>query len=69
MGQKGCLYFLYFTSLDGAARWSGTKLKEGGQMTVDAAKKAGQGTKVAGKDVGKMFKSIGDGIEDVGRNL
>ena len=39
------------------------------QILLGTKKKVGQGTKVVGEDVDKMFKGIGDGIEDVGRNM
>ena len=55
--------------LDSAARWSGTQLKEGGRKTVETAKKVGHGTKAAAEDVDKWVKHLGEGIEDVGRNL
>ena len=60
-------------ALDGAAKWSGTKLKEGAQASVNALKKAGQktgkGLKAGAKEVDSWFKDIGDGIKDVGRKL
>jgi hypothetical protein len=55
--------------LEGAAKWSGTKLKEGTLASVDGLKKAGKGAKVGAEDVGKFFKDIGDGIADVGRHI
>lgn len=55
--------------LAGAAKWSGTQLKEGTQASVDGLQKAGQGVKLGAEDVGKFFKSIGDGIADLGKKL
>ena len=54
------------TGLEGAAKWSGTKLQDGTQASVDGLKKAG---KVSTNEVGKVFKSLGDGIADVGQKL
>ena len=51
-------------SLEGAAKWSGTKLQDGTQASVDGLKKAG---KVSTN--GKFFKSLGDGIADLGQKL
>jgi hypothetical protein len=60
-------------SLDASAKWSGHKLNEGTQATVDAVKKAGKasdaGVKASGADVDKWFKSLGDGIKDLGTKL
>jgi hypothetical protein len=60
-------------ALDGAARWSGTKLKEGAQASVDALKKAGrktgEGVKAGAKQVEGWLKDIGNGIKEVGRKL
>ena len=55
--------------VEGAAKWSGTQLKESTQASVDGLKKAGQGVKLGADDVGKFFKGIGDGIADVGQKL
>ena len=60
-------------ALDGAAKWSGTKLKEGAQASVDALKKAarktGEGVKAGTKQVEAWLKDIGNGIKEVGRKL
>jgi hypothetical protein len=60
-------------ALDGAAKWSGTKLKEGAQASVDALKKAGhktgEGVKAGAKQVEAWLKDIGNGIKEVGRKL
>jgi len=53
-------------SLEGAAKWSGTKLQDGTQASVDGLKKAG---KVSTNETGKFFKSLGDGIADMGQKL
>ena len=55
--------------LEGAAKWSGTQLKEGAQVSVDGVKKVGQGVKLGAEDVGKFFSGIGQGIADVGQQL
>jgi hypothetical protein len=41
-------------------------LQDGTQASVDGLKKAG---KVSSNEVGKVFKSLGDGIADVGQKL
>jgi hypothetical protein len=60
-------------ALDGAARWSGTKLKEGAQASIRALKKAGskasEGIKAETKQVEGWLKDIGNGIKEVGRKL
>jgi hypothetical protein len=57
-------------SLEGAAKWSGNKLTEGAQASVDAVKKVGKGTakgvKAGTEEVEKWFKGIGEGIQDLG---
>lgn len=55
--------------LEGAAKWSGTQLKEGAQTSVDGVKKVGQGVKLGAEDVGKFFTGIGEGIADMGQHL
>jgi hypothetical protein len=55
--------------LENAAKWSGAKLKDGTQASVDGLKKVGTGAKLAADDVTKFFKGIGDGIADVGRHI
>ena len=61
------------TSLENAAKWSGNKLKEGTQSSVDAIKKAGKatgkGVKTGAEEVGKWFQHLGDGIADLGKRL
>ena len=53
-------------SLEGAAKWSGTNFAaDGTQASVDGLKKAGEET----NEVGKFFKSLGDGIADLGQKL
>ena len=52
--------------LEGAAKWSGNKLQEGTQASVDGLKKAG---KMSTEEVGKLFKGLGDGIADLGQKL
>ena len=60
-------------ALDGAAKWSGTKLQKGTQASVDALKKVGektsQGVKTGGKQVEGWLKDLGNGIKQVGRKL
>jgi hypothetical protein len=60
-------------ALDGAARWSGTKLKQGAQASLQALQKAGKKTgeavKAGAKQVEGWFNDIGNGIKDVGRKL
>jgi hypothetical protein len=60
-------------ALDGAARWSGTKLKQGAQASVQtlqkAGKKTGEAIKVGAKQVEEWFNDIGNGIKDIGRKL
>jgi len=57
----------------GAAKWSGTELKEGALASVNAVKKVGtttgKGVKAGAEEVDKWFKDIGEGIEDVGKKL
>ncbi len=55
--------------VEGAAKWSGTQLKEGTQASVDGLKKVGKGVKVGAEDMGKFFKGIGDGITDLGQKI
>jgi BMFP domain-containing protein YqiC len=59
--------------IEGAARWSVTQLEEGTQTTVEAVKKVGKaaakGAKAGAEEVEKLFKGIGEGIEDLGRKL
>jgi hypothetical protein len=55
--------------VEGAAKWSGTQLKEGTQASVDGLKKVGTGVKAGAEDVGNWFKGIGDGIADFGEKL
>jgi hypothetical protein len=59
--------------IEGAAQWSATQLKEGTQASLEAVKKVGKGVakgaKSGAEEVDKLFKGIGDGIEDVGRKL
>jgi hypothetical protein len=60
-------------SLEGAAEWSGNKLEEGAQASVEAVKKVGKGSvkgvKAGSEEVDSWFKSIGQGIEELGRKL
>ena len=55
--------------LEGAAKWSGTQLKDGAQVSVAGVKTVGQGVKLGAEDVGKFFTGIGEGIADVGQQL
>jgi hypothetical protein len=55
--------------LEGAAKWSGEKLKEGAQTGVDGVKKVGEGAKLGADEIGKFFKGIGDGIKEIGQHL
>jgi methyl-accepting chemotaxis protein len=59
--------------IEGAAQWSVTQLKEGTKTSVEAVKKLGEnaakGIKAGAEEVDKVFKGIGEGIEDVGRKL
>ena len=52
--------------LEGAAKWSGNKLQDGTQASVDGLKKAG---KMSTEEVGKLFKGLGDGIAGLGQKL
>jgi hypothetical protein len=56
-------------ALNGAAQWSGSKLKEGSSMAVEGVKKIGQGAKMGADEIQKAFKGLGEGIEDMGRHL
>jgi hypothetical protein len=60
-------------ALDGAAKWSGTKLKQGAQASIQTLQKVGKKTgetiKAGAKEVEGWFKDIGNGIKDVGRKL
>jgi hypothetical protein len=60
-------------ALDGAAKWSGTKLKQGAQASIrtlqKVGKKTGETIKAGANDVEGWFKDIGNGIKDVGRKL
>ena len=60
-------------ALDGAAKWSGTKLKQGTQASLRALQRAGQKTgeaiKGGAKQVEGWFNDIGNGIKEVGRKL
>ena len=53
-------------ALAGAAKWSGNELSEGTQKTLEEVKHAG---KAGGEEVQKWWKSIGDGIDDLGHKL
>ena len=53
-------------ALDGAAKWSGNQLDEGTHKTLDAVKHASNATS---EQVQKWWKSIGDGIDDLGHKL
>ena len=55
--------------LDGAAKWSGNKLQQGAQASVDAIRKAGEGVQTGADAVRNWFQGIGDGITDLGRRL
>ncbi len=57
------------SALDGAAEWSGARLKEGSTTAVEGAKKIGTGAKAGANEVVKIFKGLGEGIADVGRQL
>jgi len=60
-------------SLEGAAKWSGNKLTEGAQASVEAVKQVGKGTakgaKAGSEEAEKWFKGIGEGIRDLGSKL
>ena len=60
-------------ALDGAAKWSGTKLKQGAQASLQtlqkAGKKTGEAIKLGAEQVEGWFKDIGNGIKEVGRKL
>ena len=56
-------------ALNGAAQWSGAQLKQGTTMAVESVKKIGQGAKLGAEETEKMFKSLGEGVEDLGRHL
>ena len=56
-------------ALTGAATWSGVKLQQGAQASVDGVTKAGQGMRLGAETVGGFFRGIGDGIADVGQHL
>ncbi|HYB41162.1 MAG TPA: hypothetical protein VEL75_05295 [Candidatus Methylomirabilis sp.] len=55
--------------LEGAAKWTGTKLDAGAQAAVDAVHTAGRGARLGVETLGSVFRGIGDGIADVGRKL
>src|SRR5215469_3970254 len=54
------------SALEGAARWTGSKLDTGAQ---DAVHTAGRGAKMGANAVGRAIRGIGDGIADVGRKI
>ena len=56
-------------ALDGAAKWSGTKLKQGAQASLRALQKTGEAIKGGAKQVEGWFNDIGNGIKEVGRKL
>ena len=60
-------------ALDGAAKWSGTELKQGAQASLrtlqKAGKKAGEAVKFGAEQVEGWFKDIGNGIKEVGGKL
>ena len=60
-------------ALDGAAKWSGTKLKQGAQASLQtlqkAGKKTGEAINAGAEQVEGWFKDIGNGIKEVGRKL
>jgi len=55
--------------LEGAARWTGTKLDAGAQAAVDAVNTAGRGARLGVDTLGRAIRGIGDGIADVGRKI
>jgi len=57
------------SALEGAARWTGSKLDTGAQAAVDAVHTAGRGAKMGANAVGRAIRGIGDGIADVGRKI
>jgi hypothetical protein len=57
------------SALEGAARWTGSKLDTAAQAAVDAVHAAGRGAKMGVDAVGRAIKGIGDGIADVGRRI
>ena len=60
-------------ALQNSAKWSGHQLSEGARSTVAALRRAGkatgEGTKAGAEQADKWFKSIGQGIEDLGKKL
>jgi hypothetical protein len=57
------------TGLENAAKWSGTKLQEGAQASVDGLKKIGKGVKLGSEQVASFFKGIGEGIADMASSV
>jgi hypothetical protein len=59
--------------VEGAAKWSVTQLKDGTQASIEAVKKvgkgAGKGAKAGAEEGDKLIKSIGEGIEELGRKI
>lgn len=55
--------------LEGAARWTGTKLEGGAQAAVDTVNKAGRTARLGVETVGRAIRGIGDGIAHVGRRI
>jgi hypothetical protein len=57
------------SALEGAAKWTGSKLDTGAQAAVDAVHKAGRGARMGVDAVGRAIRGVGDGIADVGRKI
>ncbi len=53
--------------LEGAAKWSGKKIDEGTQVSIEAVRKTGEGfahgSKEGAKNIEKWSKSLGEGIK------
>jgi hypothetical protein len=57
------------SALEGAAKWTGSKLDTGAQAAVDAVHTAGRGARMGADAVGRAIRGVGDGIADVGRKI
>jgi len=55
--------------LEGAAKWTGSKLDAGAQAAVDAVHTAGRGARLGVDALGRVIRGIGEGIADVGKKI
>jgi hypothetical protein len=56
-------------ALEGAAKWTGSKLDAGAQAAVDAVHRAERGAKMGMDAVGRTLRGIGQGIADMGKRI